>query len=370
MPALASRRTCLLTLGLALLPAVRAQTQAPATAEVLRHHAALVHALYSDTLAGALQLQQSISSFLAAPSEEGLATARKAWLAARDFYGQTEAFRFYGGPIDSAKGPEGQLNAWPLDESYIDGLIAKPAFAITKANLARMNERGGEENIATGWHAIEYLLWGADTSATGPGDRPASDFELPRRRQYLAVVTQLLIDDLSGLVKAWAPGARYRVGFEKAGIEGLRRILVGLGSLSRGELAGERLEVALNTRNQEDEHSCFSDNTHRDAWANQRGIVNVWLGSFKRRDGSEFSGPSPAALLQAVDAPLAERVGAQLAQSLRLAEAIQPPFDQEILKDEGRARIRALIDSLLAQSQLIADAAPRLGVKQLKLVQP
>src|SRR5256885_11217291 len=63
------------------------------------------------------------------------------------------------------------------------------------------------------------------------------------------------------------------------------------GSLSRGELAGERLEVALASRDQEDEHSCFSDNTHRDAVTNAQGILNVWQGSYKRLDGSELQGP-------------------------------------------------------------------------------
>lgn len=294
--------------GVAQAQGAAVQASQPATAHaVAAHYAALVHANYEDTLNAAKTMQAAIKAFTAKPSVETLAEARKTWLAAREFYGQTEAFRFYGGPIDDDKGPEGQINAWPMDESYVDSVEGKPdaglvnnrKFAITKKNLAAQNERGGEENIATGWHAIEFFLWGQDLSETGPGDRNFEDFvdgkgkNADRRRQYLTVVTDLLIDDLTFLVKAWDPKAKnnYRAKFAKGGQESVRKMLVGLGSLSRGELAGERLEVALNSQDQEDEHSCFSDNTHRDAVTNAQGIQNVWLGQYRRADGSQVQGP-------------------------------------------------------------------------------
>ena len=135
---------------------------------------------------------------MAAPSQATLDAARKSWLAAREFYGQTEAFRFYGGPIDGDNGPEGRMNGWPMDESYVDyvegkpnaGFINNPKFKLSKASLAKANEHGGEENISTGWHAIEFLLWGQDLSETGPGDRPFDDYvkgkgrNAERRAQY------------------------------------------------------------------------------------------------------------------------------------------------------------------------------------------
>ncbi len=366
-----------------------AQPAAPVTpAGVAAHYGTLVHAGYEDTLAAARDMQAAIGAFLAAPSAETLSAARKAWLDAREFYGQTEAFRFYGGPIDDDNGPEGRINAWPVDESYVDGvrgkpnagLVNDPKFRITKANLARANERGGEENVSTGWHAIEFLLWGQDFSETGPGDRSFEDFvdgkapNADRRRLYLKTVTELLIDDLGFLVKAWAPGQRnYRAGFEKGGRESIRRIIVGLGSLSRGELAGERMEVALNSQDQEDEHSCFSDNTHRDIVANALGIQNVWLGRYQRRDGSLLQGPALRDLVQAKDAALAERTSAQLAGSLADAEAIQAPFDREIVGGRdapGRLRVQKTVRSLVAQSNLLVESARAVGISKLTLVQP
>lgn len=370
--------------------AAYAQPVKPATTTaVTKHYAALVHANYEDVLFSARAMQQALAAFTKAPSAETLAAARKSWLAAREFYGQTEAFRFYGGPIDDDKGPEGRINAWPMDESFVDGtqgkagggLIGNRKFVISKKNLAAQNERGGEENVATGWHAIEFLLWGQDLSETGPGNRSFEDFvdgkatNADRRRQYLAVVTELLVDDLQSLVKAWVPGVKsnYRARFEKGGRESVRKMLVGLGSLSRGELAGERLEVALASQDQEDEHSCFSDNTHRDAVTNARGIQNVWLGAYKRADGSTLQGASLRELVAAKDAALAERTTKQIAASVAAAEAIQAPFDREITgaKDApGRLRVQKTIDSLSMQAKGLVAAAAAIGITQLTLVQP
>ncbi len=367
---------------------VAARASGPTQAEVVRHYARLVSASYSDALAAARQMQQAIAALLAAPSPATLGAARDAWRAAREPYGQTEAFRFYAGPIDDGHGPEERLNAWPVDESYLDyvlgkpgaGLVNDPGFALSKANLAKFNERGGEENVCTGWHAIEFLLWGQDRSETGPGDRPHLDYvdgETPnaaRRRRCLGLITELLIDDLSTLVEAWAPGRRnYRAHFERGGRESLRKIIVGLGSLSRGELAGERLDVPLHSQDQEDEQSCFSDNTHRDIVNNVLGIQNVWLGRLARLDGSLLQGPSLQDLVAAVNPALAERTTAQVSTSLAAAQALQPPFDREIIGGKaapGRQRVEDIIQSLIAQSKLLVDAAAALGITRLTLVQP
>lgn len=390
-PTLAATALALASMTLGA-PAAMAQTAAPATTAavdhkaVAQHYAALVQASYSDTLAAARDLQAAIADFVKAPSAEGLDKARKAWLAAREFYGQTEAFRFYGGPIDDDKGPEGRINAWPLDEAYVDyvagkpqaGMINNPRFKITKAALAKANERGGEENISAGWHAIEFLLWGQDQSETGPGNRSFEDYvagktpNAERRAQYLVTATEMLVDDLSYVAKAWEPSAKnYRAAFEKGGKESVRKIIVGLGSLSRGELSGERMEVALNSQDQEDEHSCFSDNTHRDIVNNARGIQNVWLGQYTRRDGSKLEGPGLRDLVAARNAALAEKLGAQIAESVKSAEAIPAPFDRAIIKGSaGRPVIEKTVASLVAQSKLLVESASAVGIAKLTLVEP
>lgn len=386
-----------LTLGtLAATPASAAQ---PASASarpsalqasaVVQHYSTLVYANYSDTIAAAQQMQKAIHAFLAKPSPATQNAARKAWLDAREFYGQTEAFRFYDGPIDNADGPEGQINAWPMDESYVDyvvgddnaGLINNRKLAITKERLAALNEHDGEENISTGWHAIEFMLWGQDLDDHGPGARPYTDFvdgkkpNADRRRAYLKVVTELLLDDLQSVADQWKPGVKnnFRAAFDQGGDESLRKVFIGLGSLSRGELAGERLEVAMASRDQEDEHSCFSDNTHRDAVTNAQGIQNVWLGHYQRRNGTVLQGPGLRDWVAAQDPVIAEKTSLQIAKSVASAQAIPAPFDQAIqgARDSAaRAKIQATIDSLTQQSKDLVDAAKAVGFEQLNLVEP
>ncbi|RXZ42618.1 imelysin family protein [Crenobacter cavernae] len=374
------RRT-LIASALLALTLGQAATAADATpAAVAENYADIVHASYSDSLAAAKNLQAAIDRFVAAPSEAGLADAKKAWLAAREPYGQTEAFRFYGGPIDDDKGPEGRINAWPLDEAYIDGVKGKPKAGIvnakgpiTKQQLAKLNERGGEENISTGFHAIEFLLWGQDFNPNGPGERAYTDFvdgkaqNADRRRAYLKTVSDLLVDDLSTVAGAWTPdAANYRAKFVKDP-EALRKMLVGIGVLSRAELAGERIEVALDSKNQEDEHSCFSDNTHRDIVANATGIQNVWLGQYRRVDGSVVKGASLKDLVAAKNAKVAEKTSADIAATIAAAGSIQVPFDQEIVKADGRKRVTATVNALKKQANDLVEAAGALGIKKLNV---
>ena len=386
-----------LTLGtLAATPASAAQPAAASArpsalqaSAVVQHYSTLVYANYNDTIAAAQQMQKAIHAFLAKPSPATQNAARKAWLDAREFYGQTEAFRFYDGPIANADGPEGQINAWPMDESYVDyvvgddnaGLINNRKLPITKERLAALNEHDGEENISTGWHAIEFMLWGQDLDDHGPGARPYTDFvdgkkpNADRRRAYLKVVTELLLDDLQSVADQWKPGVKnnFRAAFDQGGDESLRKVFIGLGSLSRGELAGERLEVAMASRDQEDEHSCFSDNTHRDAVTNAQGIQNVWLGHYQRRNGTVLQGPGLRDWVAAQDPVIAEKTSLQIAKSVASAHAIPAPFDQAIqgARDSAaRAKIQATIDSLTQQSKDLVDAAKAVGFEQLNLVEP
>ncbi|MCR2745507.1 imelysin family protein [Limnobacter parvus] len=362
---------------------------APTPESVVQGYSKLVYANYADSLNSAQQMQNAINAFLAAPSQAGLDAAKKAWLNAREYYGQTEAFRFYGGPIDDENGPEGQINAWPMDESYVDyvqgnqkaGFINNTQFNINREALIAENERGGEENIATGWHAIEFLLWGQDLNTDGPGNRPYTDYvpgkglNAERRAAYLREITALLIHDLNTVQSAWAPNEadNFRAEFEQGGKESIRKILVGLGSLSRGELAGERLEVALFSQDQEDEHSCFSDNTHRDAVTNAQGILNVWTGTYKQADGAVLKVPSLAELVGAKSVDLAKRTTQQIQNSVNAASAIQAPFDREIIGGSNAAgpkRVKATIDSLVEQSVLLVESASAIGITRLTLTLP
>jgi len=349
----------------------------------VKQYSAIVYANYTDVYDAGLALQTSIETFLANPSQNTLDAAKQAWLDARESYGQSEAFRFYGGPIDGEDGPEGQINAWPLDESYIDYVVGDEGDGtniinspdqfpeITADVLAGLNEQGSETNISTGYHAIEFLLWGQDLSAgPGGGNRPYTDYltdgtgtndNQDRRAKYLSEVTKLLVSDLKYLVDSWEEGSTYRTSFESNVDLSLENIISGLGKLSKGELAGERMFVAYDTRGKEDEQSCFSDNTDRDIVNDALGIQNVYLGSYQTTSGSTISGTSIYAVLVLQDKDLADQLKTQIATSVELAEKIQAPFDQEFLDADGRVRIYDTITSLRTQGDQLAQAAQELG---------
>ncbi|MDE0207638.1 MAG: iron-regulated protein [Candidatus Tectomicrobia bacterium] len=372
-----------LALGISLLAlswCLPAGAPQSATVEkVVAHYADLVHAGYADSHKRAVELQSALQTLTERPSAAALEAAKNAWKRARIPYGQTEAFRFYGGPIDDADGPEGLINAWPMDEGYVDYVMGNPCTGIvnnldapiTREHLVALNEQGGEENVSTGYHAIEFLLWGQDLSADGPGARPVSDYEgAPRRAQYLHTVAAQLVDDLQYLVDEWAPGqnGNYRTAFlAQAPREALRQILVGVGTLSRSELAGERMAVALESQDQEDEHSCFSDNTHDDIIRNAQGIQNVIQGRYVRGNGVLVEGPGILSLLQ--DERRAELEG-KTRNAMAAAHTIKPPFDNEITSPLGRQRVLAAIHALRAQAESIVNAAADLGIANLQVALP
>ena len=346
--------------------------------EAVATYADIVYASYADALETAETLQRAVAAFLAAPDEATLDAAKDAWLAAREPYGQTEVYRFYGGPIDGADGLEGLINAWPVDEVYIDYVEGAPDAGIvnnvadypeiTKDLLASLNEVGAEENIATGYHAIEFLLWGQDLSAATAGQRPHTDYTTApharRRAAYLSAATELLVEHLGELVQAWSPeqSGNYREGFLALEPDAaLQNVLTGMGVLAKSELAGDRIFTAFDNQDQEDEHSCFSDNTHRDIIANLTGIQNVYLGRYRRVDGSVVEGTGLNAVVAEVNAELNEEVTALLSAADAQTQAIPAPFDQAILSDDARPQIFDLVTTLLDLGDKLAEVGTALG---------
>lgn len=336
----------------------------------------IVHASYQDSLASAQSMDTALEALVAGADATTLQAAKTEWLAARNIYLQTEVYRFYDGPIDGDDGnPEGLINAWPMDEQtvdYIDGMpdvgrINDPSFTIDAASLTAANGEGGDADVAAGWHPIEFLLWGQDLTPPEmnmPGQRPVEDYttnpNADRRGQYLMTLGDLLVSHLQQVTDAWAPDASsYRAELEAGDPEvALQRILTGMIVLSGFETAGERLQAALDAGDQEEEHSCFSDNTHNDMLYDVIGVQNVWLGRY-----GSVSGTGIDAVVREVNAELADELTARIQTSVDLAMAIQPPFDLEISPSnaEGNARVQALIDSLRTQEMLLSDVFFELG---------
>ena len=397
----------------AFLPAIGAgpaavRADAPAAADVLTTYADIAKAGYEDSLEGAKSLKAAIDALLNGPSEATLAAARQAWIDARVPYMQTEAYRF-GNPI--VDDWEGRVNAWPLDEGLIDyvadaygsdhpenefytaNVIANPVLKIggqtvdaseITPELIRdtLHEAGGiEANVASGYHAIEFLLWGQDLNGTGPGagERPHTDYDLAncsngncdRRAAYLRVVTDMLIEDLAWIAEQWGPEGEARSAVTQDETDGLTAVLTGLGSLTYGELAGERMKLGLMIHDPEEEHDCFSDNTHNSHYGNALGIRNVYLGSYTRTDGSVVSGPSVSDLVRAKSPETDEAVRAAMDRTMAQMDGLVEraktveAYDQMIAlgNTEGNAVVQKTIDLLVAQAKELERAIAALDLK-------
>lgn len=361
------------------------------TAAVAETYATNVYANYSDTLAKAQALDSAIDAFVAAPSQATLDAAKQAWLDAREPYLLTEAYRFYDGPIDNPDdGPEPAINAWPLDEAYIDYVVGMPnagiindtaAFpAITVDVIQEQNENGGEANISAGYHAIEFLLWGQDDEdpkLKTAGQRPFTDYvtsggtakNQARRGQYLKLVAEILVEDLEQVTSAWAPGEdNYAKTFLADPKDAVTKMLTGMGSMANAELSGERMIVAYKNRGQEDEHSCFSDTTNADLLGNFVGIQNVYLGKYGATDG-----PGLDDLVKAVDPALDAQMKSELDAAVAALNALQSvPFDFAIDAEDGtpeRANVLTAIQAVRKTAPTILQIGQKLGV-EFKLEEP
>jgi putative iron-regulated protein len=397
----------ILAASVSFLVIVHAHADEASAAAVAKTYADIALAKYEDSLNTAKALDAAVEALIATPTEATLQAARAAWFAARVPYQQTEAYRF-GNPI--VDDWEGRVNAWPLDEGLIDyvdasygtesdenalftaNIIASPAISINGAPVdatvimpallkETLHEAGGiEANVATGYHAIEFLLWGQDLNGTaaGAGNRPATDFAVDactnghcdRRAAYLSAATDLLVADLEEMVGNWTVGGAARAVIEANPKAAVTAIFTGMGSLSYGELAGERMKLGLLLHDPEEEHDCFSDNTHNSHLYDAVGIQNVYLGRYTRIDGTVVEGASLSGLVAAADPAADAELKADLAATVSLMQIMArraettETYDQMIGEGnaEGNAVVQAAIDGLIKQTRSIERAIAALAV--------
>lgn len=380
---------------------------------ILNTYVEIARASYGDSLIAARELQARIAALLEAPSDAGLQAARQAWLDARIPYQQTEVFRFGNPVVDEW---EGRVNAWPLDEGLIDyvapaygsesdnnwfyaaNIIANPlvdlggitvdASVITPQLLAETLHTidGVDANVATGYHAIEFLLWGQDLNGTNPGagERPWTDYALDncsndnceRRRAYLQAATDLLVADLEEMVQNWDEGGAALLDLRSKGLEGgLATMLTGMGSLAYGELAGERIRLGLLLHDPEEEHDCFSDNTHWSHYYDALGIANVYHGHYQRIDGSRVQGVGFEQLLRAEFPELHAEMNARVEETslamTALVEAGEAGNTYDVLigngNIEGEQLINRIVTALMEETRSIEKIINSLQLQNVSI---
>jgi putative iron-regulated protein len=352
--------------------------------QVKQTYADIAFAVYDDAYQGAIALKTAINAFVANPTATGFQTCKQKWLDVREVYGLSETFRFADGPIDNeANGPEGFINAWPMDEAYVDYVVGSPTVGIInntttyptidQSTLLTANENGGEENISLGFHAIEFLLWGQDLSASSAGMRPYTDYlttggtaaNQARRGQYLNTTIDILIAGLQQVRDEWDPAGTNNYYDQFLALENgvaLRKMFNSLKVLSGFELAGERMYTAYQNQDQEDEHSCFADNTHRDIYLNAKGMQNLYLGTYTRTNLTVVSGYALKDLMPLYDATKNTEVVNYLASSIAKINLMYIPFDQAIVLTAERPKVLAAVTELQTLETKVIAAAGTLGI--------
>ena len=341
-------------------------------------YANLVSHYYNEVSLSTQEMNNAIIKFVQAPDNNSLTNVKKKWIAARSIYGITEAFRFYGGPIDGVnkygeEGPEGLINAWPLNEAYIDyvkgspnaGIINNLSLEINNDTIIAANMSEDDADVSSGWHAIEFLLWGQDFSLETAGIREASDY-LPtneiniRRRAYLVATSALLLEHINWLSMEWLENGEGRKAFLNKNDPG-GAILTGIATLAGFELSSERIATALDSGDPEDEHSCFSDQTHNDVKANFNGIINVYLG--KGLNGESFS-PSISEFVAKNNLKLHENILEIINETNISINNITVPFDKMLSEPKngpGRQAAEKTVSNLLVLAKNFKEAGKDLN---------
>lgn len=356
--------------------------------QVIENYANIAYENYKKAYDDAIVLETAINTFTATPTDANFTAAKTAWLKSRESYGTTEGFRFANGPIDNedpkfTKGPEGFINSWPVDESFIDytdgattsGIINDPTGfpSITKEVLAgELGKNANEAYVTVGYHAIEFLLWGQDLTAPSAklaGQRPYTDYltnggtksNHARRSTYLKVCADLLTDHLLQVVNQWKVGGTYRTAFlAMQEDQAIKNMYLGITTLVSAELPEERMNTALGKEDQEEEHSCFSDNTHRDIALNLQSVINIYTGNYGSVDGASLED-----LVKQANAEFYNATKESISSSLTKVAAILTPFDLAISggKDsvEGKKVNAAVLELKILGANLLGGAT-KIGI--------
>jgi putative iron-regulated protein len=396
--------------------------------EAIENYANIAEAMFDDANADAVELKTAVDLFASTPTGTSLDAAKDAYVTARQSYQQTEFLRFdegfvnsspeSDGGLESVDSWEGQVNAWPLDEALIDyvssaysggspnnsaSIVGNTSITVNgetvdtstidKELLISLNEIGGSEaNVATGFHAVEFLLWGQDSSQalSTAGQRAATDYNTTsactngncgRRGDYIKAAADLIVDDITAMAAEWdSPAATTQttktLRSDLLALDSnvaLQRILFGLGSLSLGETASERMRVARIANSPEDEHDCFSDTSHNSYFYNVKGIASAYRGEYASDSNGTITGTSLSDLVAVASASANEEVEQAIDNvlsaftTLNSAGEIGQTFDYLIASVNGTSNdtngiVLAAEQSLIDFTELLEAGAAKINV--------
>ncbi|MCF6301822.1 MAG: peptidase [Devosiaceae bacterium] len=395
----------LATVAMLWTPSVSAQILNSTTvdvAQIVKNYTDIGLASYKDALNSAELMRSAIEDFLNNPNDETLTEARSTWRTARIPYEQSEVF-VHISPVIENWVP--RVNAGPVNESFLDYVAGGSSDNVINADTLSVGGEqveivkftpefiaeslhqvnGNVQDVASGYRVIEFLLWGQDNSGNeepgveeGAGQRPASDYDLEnctnencaRRGEYLYATVNLLIDDLNEAVSHWVVTGDVRRDLMADPEAALSKIITGLGSLSYGELAGDRLQRSLLLQSPDAELDRFSNNSHISYLFNARGVIGVYFGEYYSMEGKLTRGPSLADLMEEVAPDIDEKFRTQLGVTMARTRLLidhardVEAFDLMIAEgnETGNDLVVATVTALIDQSKTLAEMLDVLGL--------
>ena len=217
----------------------------------------------------------------------------------------------------------------------------------------------------------------------GAGNRSWTDYaagedctndNCDRRGDYLKAATDLLVSDLEWMAAQWGEAGEARTSLMADEGAGISAMLTGMGSLSYGEQAGERMRLGLMLNDPEEEHDCFSDNTHNSHYYDGLGVQNVYLGEYVRVNGELISGASLSDLVAAADPALDMEMRVKLSTTIqalgRIKSTAEAGFSYDQMLEQGNAAGEALVmggvNGLVDQTQSIERVVSLLDLNGLE----
>lgn len=305
---------------------------------------------YDDVGAATTALRTAAHAFAAAPTASSLAALQTAWREARRPWKRTDAFRF--GPL-SLESLGVAIDQVPVDRTKIEAEIAGAA-ALDASYFAALGAN------KKGFHAIEYLVFGADDAAV-----LAALTGSERRRAFVTGAADDLAATSDQLRAAWrdygaqlaAPGATNAdYPTIKTSIDALVNESVFQAEVVADARLGRPMGTATGGVPQPDEQeSAPSDNSVADMTATLESIRALYYGS---RDGT--SGKGIGGLVAARSPATDREVRAALEAALSAVAAIPTPYRQALL-DASPAVMDAYAAVQTLQDLLATEVVGTLG---------
>jgi putative iron-regulated protein len=130
------------------------------------------------------------------------------------------------------------------------------------------------------------------------------------------------------------------------------------------------MQLGLLLHDPEEEHDCFSDNTHASHYYDALGIRNVYTGSYALVGGGSVSGLSLSDLVSEADPALDIEINAKLDDTMAAMAAMVAraeggeAYDQMIGEGNtaGNAIVQAAINALISQTRSVERVIGLLGI--------